>query len=142
MRQIICALIGAVVCPITIFMPVTPTLGQRGSPRILGAATALIIGNGETLALRLSRKMLQIMWALFGAVFGAVLGLVLPASVTPALDLGAIRHELVDFFHDPDGSVTPTLDFLMLPVFGAAWPVFGNCTAVAFWLGSVSRFDV
>ncbi len=135
-RQIICALIGAVVC-LTIFTPVTLAFGSVAALAALGAATALMIGNSESLAVHLSNKMLQITWALFGAVFGAVLGLIV-RPVTPALDLAVIRNELVDFFHDPDGSVTPTLDFVMLPVFGAVCALFfGNCTAVASWLGNV-----
>ena len=137
MRQIMCALFGAVVCPI-IFTPMTPTLGRVAALAVLGAACALIVGNNEALASRLSRKRLQIMWALFGAAFGAVLGLVLPSSVTPTLDLAAIREELVAFFHDPDGSVTPTLDFVSLPVVGAAFALFvGNAEALALRLGSI-----
>ncbi len=134
MRQLLGALFGAVVCPL-IFIPVTPTLGRVAALAVLGAACALMVGNNEALKLRLSRKRLQILWASFGAVFGTVLGLVLLPG-TPTLDLVAVWQELVAFCHDPDGSVTPTLDFVTLPVLGAALALFfGNAKALAERVG-------
>src|SRR5579871_330299 len=113
MRQMMCALFGAVVGPIFIFIfvPVTPTLGRVAAPAVIGAASALMIGNSEALALRLSRTMLQIMWALFGAVCGVVWA----------------------------SSVKPTLEYLVTctVIFAVIALVVGNCEALALRLGSV-----
>jgi CubicO group peptidase (beta-lactamase class C family) len=136
-RQSVCALFGAVVCPI-VFMPMTPTFARIVALAVLGAACTLIVGNHEALELRLSRKKLQIVWTLFGAVFGLVVGLVMPPTL-PTIDLVAIRQEVVNFFSDPVGSETPIGDIIAKTAFGAASALFfGNCTSFASWLGTGS----
>src|SRR5271166_592769 len=90
--QLMCALFGAVMGPIICmfafyYVPGRTTLGRVVAHAAAGAAIALVIGNREALALRLSRKMRQIMVALFGAVVSIVV--LMPYAVRPTLDVVA-----------------------------------------------------